>query len=297
MSETTYEEYRYAYPFRLRQHFSKAARLRREQIRLFHRGIQVRKPFWRFLSASCWLWFIANITVWMMFWVFTEVTLAPPQTWMFFFFLVYTTVSSLFLAAVMLHGLVMRHWSTSPKVKVGTAPLLPCGDLIVGGTVRNVKMRKSKADASLEDIALEGIACGYVKRTQYGLTKASGPFILGKATQKGAEGQATCGVMLGQDLLFIPAHGKWYLAGDMKDWRLSVLLDTARAMWGEAVTDASIICDATDTFDWRIPNMPAEEPYTRRELYEALAYAKRKGRQLGDYVQDERDTDRMRAPV
>src|SRR3990172_13280846 len=37
MSETTYEEYRYAYPFRLRQHFSKAARLRREQIRLLDR--------------------------------------------------------------------------------------------------------------------------------------------------------------------------------------------------------------------------------------------------------------------
>lgn len=292
---TTYQEYEYAYPFKWWQFFSRAARTRRKGIALYNQGIRVQRPFWRFIAWTSWIWFFTNITVWMMFWIFTEVTRKNPQDWMFVYFLVYTAISCVYLLSGAMHGLVMRHWASSPKVKVGTSPLIPCGDLIVGGIVKTVGMRKAKDDPTLEPIPLEFINCGYVKRTQWGLTKGNRYFVVARANRKGAEGQACSGIMLGQDVYFIPAHAKWYYASDMTDWRLSVLVDEMRGAFGEDVTDGSYICDATDSFDWTIPNMPAPEPFTRRELYEAIAYSKRTGRNLGDWVQSERDTDRMRS--
>jgi hypothetical protein len=255
--------------------FSKAARMRRQQLRLFNTGVQFHKPFWRFLSITSDIRIVALTAFWMVFWVFTVATEKNPVEWATGFFLVLLACEYTYWMAVKLHGWVMRHWASSMKVNVGSMPPLPAGDLVPGARVRTISFPKDETGKEREIIPVELIACGYVGKTQWGLTKATGPFIVAHARFKNNHGQACAGVLFGTEEYLIPAKHEEFRAGDINNWRAKVYLKVLKEEFKGAITDTSIIVVAMDPFDFRPEASAPAESHSRQEMYE-LAQRERK---------------------
>jgi len=249
---------------------SKAARMRRRQLRLFRTEYRFRRPFWRFLSVTADIRVVALVAFWMTFWVFTAATYRNPVEWATLYFAVFIGLEFTYWLVVKFHGLVMRKMPKSMKIKVDTMPAIPAGDYIPGARIRTLSLPASETGKAREVVPVELIATGYVGKTQEGLTKVDGPVILAHARFTSADGKPCAAIVLAPDLAFIPSGTEEFLLGELSEWHAPVYEEAIRQEFKGIVTDSTLVVLAMQPYDLGHPETrPPTESYTRKEVYEA----------------------------
>jgi energy-coupling factor transporter transmembrane protein EcfT len=270
------------YPWEWYEFWKKDARLRKAQLQISIARLKQKVPFYIFLRVCAYVWFAATTVFWMFGWVYAVIVLTPEN--MFWWFIVYTILSALFLSFVLLHVWVMRYWPTTVKVQVGNSPEWTAAHHRPGSKLDQVEIIYGEGeDMVKESVQVELIMCGGVDNVPPSVARQSGPVLISRCFTQGKKGHPQAGFLQGVRY-YIPGKPEPYIAGDMHNWRAIDWLKLAKNHFPEQITDFTPIVLALDPIDPETWEVPATPPFIQMELFQARARILQLETEFEDYV-------------
>ncbi len=270
------------YPFDWWQFFSHRARLRRKQLSLSVTKMKQPVPYARLLYSTAFAWLLVNFAVFFANWILPDLILGNGG-WIF---LIYLGISISWILVCMFYAWVQAHWPFTVKWQIGYCYPVSVRSFKPGQKIDSILLAENDGpNAKRSELFVELAIGNGVDDLPF--PKSKGPVMVGLAQFTDAKGRLRAGRLQGPSY-FVPCTPKFYVLGDLDNWRGVDWAKKIRHHFGDLVSDFTRVILALDPIDPETWDPGSETPALEKELFESRQRVHQLEVDLGDYTMEDR---------